>query len=597
MVGIYGVINGDDAIFYLDKELYDSFENSHPNFKVQLKSYKGTDNYGIFEADDFTILYYGNVFQGDYKIGIDKLVSLYIEWQEDVIHHIHGEFNLVLFNKPKNMCSIFVDSSGVLPLYYKKCGNTIVFSNSFPFVADSCAGVNTLNLKAVHNILRFGSTLSNDTLMSNIYSLKGGDLININLETYEMVFSNHNSIEYNEIYNEAFHIEQVQDVLRKAIIRRLHVDRVGVTLSGGLDSRLMIYLLHQEKQKQAFDLKAFTWGQSYSEEQLIAKEVADILGVELLSIELTPENFLENRNEYSRLTGGMDIIFQSYLLDVGKRIARDVRVIFTGFTLDVLLGGTFINEELLYSNDIDFKNNFNKYEKMLKLNVFSEEELIGGLRPQFQSLVKEHHQDYINEVMKIETERVGNKVKESSFMNRDLNMVLFRNTIPAQFCEHVYPNTDIDFMKAIRQIPLEYKLDHKFYRKLLMTVSNEMADIKYHNTGLPVSVPTSYWSEGRAIEAKNEALIDNLFKETGIDFPYRHYYSNFNQWSRSNEYWTSLIKDMLLSEESIVSNQFFKYDYVSRIVQENFRWERNNQRKISYLLTLESFFRTYKISL
>lgn len=108
--------------------------------------------------------------------------------------------------------------------------------------------------------------------------------------------------------------------------------RVGILLSGGMDSRIIAGVVRglQLTGQFAGEVVGLTWGVSYCRDVIYATEVAKRYGWELVHFKLNPEQLLEN----IRIAGEMGAEFAPFHLHALPSVAR-----MSG--LDAILGGNY----------------------------------------------------------------------------------------------------------------------------------------------------------------------------------------------------------------------------------------------------------------
>ena len=107
--------------------------------------------------------------------------------------------------------------------------------------------------------------------------------------------------------NQKFDSDKFIDIYKKAVNMRILSNNVGITLTGGLDSRSLIGAINSSKLS---NINAYTMGALDSEEVLIASEVAKVLNVEYSPFEVTPEKVLDKKSLEYFFDEDIDLIIQ-----------------------------------------------------------------------------------------------------------------------------------------------------------------------------------------------------------------------------------------------------------------------------------------------
>ena len=83
-----------------------------------------------------------------------------------------------------------------------------------------------------------------------------------------------------------------------------------------------------------------------------------------------------------------------------------------------------------------------------------------------------------------------------------------------------------------------------------------------------------------------------IFVKTGTWIPYKRYYSNFDQWLASDPGWIRFTREVLESDDTLITQEIVKKDAVSRLLERHIK-ESPQYRKIVSLLSLELYLRAF----
>jgi asparagine synthase (glutamine-hydrolysing) len=170
---------------------------------------------------------------------IELVLHAFHAWGEQCIEHFYGDFAFAIWDKEKRSLFCARVSFGVKPFYYAHTGSTFVFSNNLDSVR-ACPGIsNELNDAAIGDYLAFGYNLDEKaTFFRDIARLApahtlGLDQSNkLNIRHYQrLILTNRIHYKNPNDYNEHF-----LELFKQSVSDRLRTDRVGIELSGGLDS-------------------------------------------------------------------------------------------------------------------------------------------------------------------------------------------------------------------------------------------------------------------------------------------------------------------------------------------------------------------------
>lgn len=555
----------------------------HPNKKNSLHKY---------ENGKHIILLLGSVFE---KIKSEISVAEYVYQQfirkgPESIYEIDGNFVFIVYNKQAKSFTVFSERFGVIPVYYYQKNNEILFSTSLSILFTKLS-YDDIDLHSVRDLMRHGTLVGNATMSKQVKMLEGGSRLTYKegkIDIKKMFLFHYD--EDNAEHNQSKLIEEVAETYFEAVHKRFKpvMDNACLLLSGGLDSRLLLATINRLFPEK---ISCVSMGQPFSEETSIARWSAALYDNPFDYFELHPDDFVNNSTEFIRLSGGSDSFMQSYSLAIARQLSFSTYA--TGFILDVFLGGTFLNEQSIKNKDSLFSF-FHKNERVFKMHLFSDEEF--GLICKPDSKLPRSSKYIEKSLHEYDSWKLNEVIQPFGVRSRDLKLVLGRDLVFDSFMDACFPSVDKNFLTAIAKIPAKERLDHKFYRELFMSIFPEYCDIPYNNTTLPVSAPLEEWKEGAKREAEREKIYSTMqianLKMNKSNAPYYpHFYSDFVGYSRIDPSWKQLISDMLLSEQTLITKEWFNKQYIEKLLNEHLSGLQNHRKKIVQLASLEIFVR------
>ncbi|MBT3583735.1 MAG: asparagine synthase (glutamine-hydrolyzing), partial [Halobacteriovoraceae bacterium] len=180
----------------------------------------------------------------------EVLLAAYHRWGEACLSKFNGMWAFAIYDKVEATLFLSRDRFGIKPLYYaveRKKGE-LYFASEIKQVLKLRNQKNTINKKRAYDFLVHGiSDHSEETLFSNIFQVKGGETLTIDLKKdlfpqrkswYQIPNSPHSGGE--EL------VEKFNQLLTESIKLRLRADvAVGSCLSGGLDSSTIVCMVDQ----------------------------------------------------------------------------------------------------------------------------------------------------------------------------------------------------------------------------------------------------------------------------------------------------------------------------------------------------------------
>jgi len=182
----------------------------------------------------------------------EVILKAFHAWGKDCVRRFNGMFAFAILERESGRVTLARDRVGIKPLYLNDQGPLLRFSSSLPALLRA-GGVDTdIDPVALNHYLSFHSVVPPPfTLLKGIRKLHPGTLLTIEPDgkrSEERYWSvTFGTPEDRASWSEADWREGTLDVMRRAVQRRTVADvPVGVLLSGGLDSSLVVGLLCEQ---------------------------------------------------------------------------------------------------------------------------------------------------------------------------------------------------------------------------------------------------------------------------------------------------------------------------------------------------------------
>jgi asparagine synthase (glutamine-hydrolysing) len=290
----------------------------------------------------------------------EVILKAYHAWGEDCVTRFNGMFAFAIYNQAKDKVFMARDRLGIKPLYFHKTGNSLLFASSLPALLATGKIKPQISAQALHYYLTFHSVVpAPHTMVSGIEKLPPATWAVISQDgtmtrnTYWHPVYQRDQEEENYTFDDWK--ERVSQTLMASVKRRLVADvPVGVLLSGGLDSSLVVGLLAEAGQK---DLKTFSIG---------FDSVGDEKGDEFLYSDIIARHFATDHHKIqvngSEVLPSMPACVKAmsepmvshdcigfYLLS--QKVAEHVRVVQSGQGADEIFGGYHWYPPMMESTD------------------------------------------------------------------------------------------------------------------------------------------------------------------------------------------------------------------------------------------------------
>jgi asparagine synthase (glutamine-hydrolysing) len=279
----------------------------------------------------------------------EVILKAYAAWGEDCVRHLNGMFAFAIWDMVRQELFLARDRFGIKPLYYSVNSRCLRFASTSQALL-AAGGVNT-DIDPV--ALQFHFTLhavvpAPRTVLRGVRKLEPACTLTIDkvgrrkLHRYWALRAQRPD----RPLSEWEWAEVLHDALREAVHRRLQIAdvTVGVLLSGGLDSSLLVALLHEAG---VTDLRTFSVGfEDQPEERGSEFEYSDLIaaqfGTRHRKINIPNDEVLtrlpEAVDNMAEPMVGQDAV--AFFL-LAERVSREVKVVQCGQGADEVFGGYF----------------------------------------------------------------------------------------------------------------------------------------------------------------------------------------------------------------------------------------------------------------
>jgi len=288
---------------------------------------------------------------------------------------INGEFAGVL--ETDSGVRVVTDRLNLRQLFVYRSPSAFVAASSVRAVlayldaADLLESI-SLNSTALTEFLDSEHLLGRKTHFEGIELLPGATTLDAEIASGEITYSQDSywQLEYGQYYDTRTEaVEAVADALRSAIALRTGRDHsVGIHLSGGLDSRLLLAAVDGET-----ELTVYTFGVPYNDEAAIARFLGTIGGHDVVYDEL--DCALSEYAETGILrTDGQSSIRHFHHLPTMDSLVGDCDRLLLGTSGDVVLGGSKLTDTMFdgTATTATLRANNRSFDRALWNSVFGD---------------------------------------------------------------------------------------------------------------------------------------------------------------------------------------------------------------------------------
>ncbi len=271
----------------------------------------------------------------------EVIIHGYKEWDTDVFNHLNGMFGLAIWDVPNERLVLARDAMGIKLIYYKIDNGQLIFGSEIRPILATQDCKPEIDPVALNLFLRFRYTPSPMTIFHGIRKLPPGTMLIVEAaRSEEERWYRFTPTPFPTPKEKGEAARELLELYRGAVKRHLLSDvPVGVLLSGGLDSGLLLALMNE----QGGPWPAYTigYGATFQDDELTdAAETAVLLGAQHIPVRL-------NQAEFERSLPGIvecleEPVAASSIVPmyfVSQRARQDVKVALIGQGPDELFGG------------------------------------------------------------------------------------------------------------------------------------------------------------------------------------------------------------------------------------------------------------------
>jgi len=283
--------------------------------------------------------------QGDTEV----ILRAYMEWGAASVSRLHGMFAYAIWDPRQQQLFMARDRLGIKPLYYSRQQNFIRFASNTQALLAAGEVDCSIDAVALHHQFTLHAVIpAPRTLLKGITKLEPAHTLTLdsngreNKQRYWTLHARRPS----EARHEIEWIELIHQALKRAVDRRMQIADVpvGVLLSGGLDSSLLVGLLAEAgaSQIQTYSIGFEDIGEEYGSEFFYSDQVVERFSTQHHKLAIPNSEVLprlpEAVSQMAEPMFGQDAV-AFYLL--AEQVSKSIKVVQSGQGADEVFGGYF----------------------------------------------------------------------------------------------------------------------------------------------------------------------------------------------------------------------------------------------------------------
>ena len=279
----------------------------------------------------------------------EVILKAYAEWGEACVERLHGMFAFAVWDMRKQFLMLARDRMGIKPLYYTLTGNRLRFASNIQALLAAGDVDTSISPVGLHHQLTLHAVIPAPyTILNGVRKMRPAHIMCFKLDgaCHEKEYWVLKAQRPSEERSEQEWIDAIHESLKSAVEKRKTIADVpvGVLLSGGLDSSLLVGLLAEAG---VGNLKTFTVGfEDQPEEKGNEFEYSDPV-VEKFGTE-HHKFFIQNNKVMDYLPDAVNVMAEPmvgqdavafYMLS--EQVSKEVKVVQSGQGADEVFGGYF----------------------------------------------------------------------------------------------------------------------------------------------------------------------------------------------------------------------------------------------------------------
>jgi asparagine synthase (glutamine-hydrolysing) len=453
----------------------------------------------------------------------EVILRAYIQWGENCVHRLQGMFAIAIWDNKKQTLLLTRDRSGIKPLYYSKTRQSVLFASNTQALIHADNNIDTsIDAFALHNLFTLHAVVpAPRTIINGIRKVKPAHylLIDAKGEVTEKRYWSLKAKRPDTKMSDQDWVVAVHDELRRAVEKRVKIADVpvGVLLSGGIDSSLLVGLLAEAGQK---GLKTFSVGFEDAPEEKgnefeYSDAVAEMFGTEHHQL-MVPNNQVLPRlpeafaNMAEPMFGQDAVAF--YLLS--EVVSKEVKVVQSGQGADEVFGGYFWYPRMHHSITPGIKRFSDEYFDR------DHDELLETVDKRF------HVEDVTSEIMQDLLDEVDADEYLDRVLAADVTTLIVDDPVKrvdnmtmAWGLEARVPFLDTQLIELAASMPPEMKLPNGGKHVLKELSRGFLPDSVVNRSKAYFPMPALKYVRGEFLDFMKEILLSESAKQRGLYNP------------------------------------------------------------------------------
>jgi asparagine synthase (glutamine-hydrolysing) len=474
---------------------------------------------------------------------------------DGLLPRLDGVFTAIIYDTEKKLLTVVTDRYGLKPFYFYRRNRKLMMApelKCFTFFRDF-----DLRFRSdlMDCFIDLGHLMGNDTWFEGVELLDPSSVFSYDIKTDTLTTRKYwtwadNPRNFKISIDDA--ASEMARLLRQAIRSRAKGPaRMGISLSGGLDSRAILASVYQD-----IPVFTYTFGLKESADVTIARQVADAAGVENRHFDINVKNWLDYRFFSVWKTDGMLNLYHMHYPHIMNEVQQLIDINLSGFSGDLVLGGSYLE----------------KTRKIFFTKKFLNQRINADIAKVYygRHYVKCDPQDPFFNIDCIDPYQINNRCRRFVIMGIEDAAKLIPQRMP--FLAN-------DLMELSYSLPDEYRYNSNVYNRALQQYDPLLfSTIPNASTGMPVTEKPTLLNQ---LRWKLDYYKDIVKVKLGKPISFVDYH----HWVK--EPTTASLIGELLDPKKALYAQFTDKDYKALYLEPHLKGPRFYTQKILSALTIE----------
>ncbi|OAG26993.1 asparagine synthase-related protein [Thermodesulfatator autotrophicus] len=599
MPGIAGVCSQSEKTSFLLEEMTESLKHRHDyellNYKkapfygslAQLKELASTNN--LLTKNNKVLIFDGELYNNDSALSdAEYILNLYEKEKGFAfLAGLEGAFSFSLFDGNEGKLYLVSDKFGLKPLYYAVIGEDFLFASEVKAFFKHPNFDKTLDYEAIGDLFYFSFVTGDKTLLKAVKLLPQASVLTYSLK--ERLFRiipywDNFSLFTPKGEHKEVSFEDLVELFKKGVKKRLKKkDLLGISISGGLDSRSILAALGGEAQ----GMPSYTLGLPGCEDERLSARMARIMGTRHEFIPITREHLKDFLALARALVLYSDGFYHPH--ESTEKVALDYfkkapfKILFRGH------GGEIVKASLAFPVQVDKTVLKAKEPSLLNRILLEKANLV--------LLDLEANKIFANEELKIQPQRIA---EERLAITRKLLDKLSPADVFLHFylCEYVrrqvvasltifrnqteirLPFLDETFLKEALRLPVNKRWEGEIHVEIVKRCAPALVKVPNSNTGAPLDAGKfRLWLTDK---------FNSLLKK--ISVPGFRHYTEFDKWQR--KYFREALEEILFDRRTL-DRGIYNPEVLKKVFSEHISGSKNYARFLGTAAGLELWLREF----